>query len=81
VDSLLAQIGWVKDETVREGMIKFLVYAVWRERPNVSMIRVIFGTVNFPTAAEFKRGRKESYRVLYAYDVTRGPERAATPQQ
>ena len=81
VDSLLDQIGWVKDATVREGMIKFLVYAVWRERSNVSMIRVIFRTVNFPTAAEFKRGRKESYRVLYAYDVTREPNHAGATQR
>jgi hypothetical protein len=81
VDSLLDQIGWVNDATVREGMIKLLMYAVWREHPNVSMIRVTFGTVNFPTAAEFKRGRKESYRILYAYDVTREPNRASTPRQ
>ena len=62
VASLLDQIGWVEDAEVRAGMIKFLAYAVWREHPDVSMIRAIFGTVNFPTAAEFEQGQKQSTR-------------------
>lgn len=81
VYSLLDQIGWVKDATVREGMIKFLVYAVWREHPDVSMVRAIFGIMSFPMAAEFAQGQIESYRVLYAYDVMRKSNRALTPRQ
>jgi hypothetical protein len=72
--SLLDFIGQVEDDVVREGMIKFLVYAAWREHRDVSMIRAVFGTVDFPTAREFERGRKESYQVLYAYDVTFEPK-------
>ncbi len=81
VASLLDQIGWVENVDVRQGLIKFLVYAVWREHPEVSMVRAIFGIMNFPTAAEFAQGRKESYRVLYAYDIVRAPNRASTPRQ
>ena len=62
--SLLDFIGQVEDGVVREGLIKFLVYAAWREHRDVSMIRAIFGTVDFPTAIEFERGRRESYQVL-----------------
>ena len=72
--SLLDFIGQVEDSVVREGLIKFLVYAVWREHRDVSMIRAIFGTVDIPTATEFEHGRRESYQVLYAYDVTFEPK-------
>jgi hypothetical protein len=72
--SLLDFIGQVEDGVVREGMIKFLVYAAWREHRDVSMIRAVFATVDFPTAREFERGRKESYQVLCAYDVTFEPK-------
>ncbi len=72
--SLLDFIGQVEDDVVREGMIKFLVYATWREHRDVSMIRAVFGTVDFPTASEFELGKRESYQVLYAYDVTFEPK-------
>ena len=81
VASLLDQIGWVENVDVRQGLIKSLVYAVWREHSDVSMVRAIFGIMSFPTAAEFAKGRKESYRVLYAYDVMREPNPASTPRQ
>ena len=76
VASLLDVIGQVEDVKVRAEMLKLLVHAVWREHPDASMVRAVFGTVNFPTAAEFANGRAESYRVLAAYDVTAEP----TPQ-
>jgi len=75
--SLLDFIGQVEDGVVREGLMKFLVYAAWREHRDVSMIRAVFGTVDFPTATEFERGRRESYQVLYAYDVTFEPKPTA----
>jgi len=55
-------------------LIKFLVYATWREHRDVSMIRAVFGMVDFPTAREFERGKRQSYQVLYAYDVTFEPK-------
>jgi hypothetical protein len=81
VASLLDQIGWVENVDVRQGLIKALVYGVWREHPDLSMARVIFGIVSFPTAAEFAKGRKESYHVLYAYEIMQEPNRASTRRQ
>jgi hypothetical protein len=78
--SLLDFIGQVEDSVVREGMIKFLVYATWREHRDVSMIRAVFGMVDFPKPGEFERGRRESYQVLYAYDVTFEPKPVPTHQ-
>ena len=80
VTSLLDFIGQVEDSVVREGMIKFLVYATWREHRDVSMIRAVFGMVDFPKPGEFERGRRESYQVLYAYDVTFEPKPIPTHQ-
>ena len=79
--SLLDQIGWVEDADVRQGLIEFLVCTIWREHPDVSMVRATFGTISFPAAAEFVHGRKESYRVLYTYDLMRRPNRPSTPKQ
>jgi hypothetical protein len=78
--SLLDFIGQVEDSVVREGMIKFLVYATWREHRDVSMIRAVFGMVDFPKPGEFERGRRESCQVLYAYDVTFEPKPVPTHQ-
>ena len=72
--SLLDFIGQVEDGVVREGLIKYLVYATWREHRDVSMVRAVFGTVDLPTAEEFERGKRESYQILYAYDVTFEPK-------
>ena len=81
VANLLDQIGWVQNVHVRQGLIKSLVYGIWREHSDLSMVRVIFGIMSFPTAAEFAQGRKESYRVLYAYDVVQEPNQASPPRQ
>ena len=78
--SLLDFIGQVEDGVVREGMIRFLVYATWREHRDVAKIRAIFGSVDFPTPGELERGRKESYQVLCAYDVTFEPKPVPTHQ-
>jgi hypothetical protein len=79
IATLLDLIGNIDDPEVRKGMIKFLVHAVWRDHPDVSLVRVVFGTVNFPTAADFARGQQESYRVVAAYDVTAEAARQQTP--
>lgn len=70
VASLLDVLGRTEDDVVRKGLIKFLVYSAWREHPEASTIRAILGTVSFPSPAEFKMGKRESYRVSHAYDAT-----------
>ncbi len=68
--SLLDLLGQTEDPELRDGMIKFLVHAAWRDHPNLSSVRAVFGIVNFPPAADYAHGQAESYRVLCAFDVT-----------
>ena len=68
--SLLDLIARVKDETVRQGLIKYLAYAIWREHPDAVTIRALFGTINFPPTDDFVRGERESYRATHVYDFT-----------
>ena len=68
--SLLDLIVRLEDESVREGLIKYLAYAVWREHPDVASIRATLGTINFPPPAQFARGERESYRASHVYDFT-----------
>ena len=68
--SLLDLIGRTKEEGVREGLIKYLVYAIWREHSDVSSIRAILGTIDFPRPDDFARGARQSYRASHVYDFT-----------
>lgn len=75
--SLLDLLGQIDDSELREGIIKFLVHAAWRDHPNLSSVRAVFGAVNFPTAVDYAHGQAESYRVLCAFDVTAEPLRVS----
>jgi len=77
--SLLDLLGQTEDRELREGMIKFLVHAAWRDHPNLSSVRAVFGIVNFPTAVNYAHGQAESYRVLCAFDVTAEPAKVSPP--
>ena len=68
--SLLDYIGQSRYVALREAMLKMLAYATWREHPDAILVRTVFGTVDLPSAADFKNGETESYRVLYAYDFS-----------
>lgn len=74
--TLFDLIGHFENRVVREGLIRLLAEDTWRQHQNLSMIRAVFGVVNFPTANEYTMGVKESYRVLYSYDFT--PESASS---
>ncbi len=56
---------------VREYMVKMLAYSTWRENPDVTMIRAVFGSISLPSISEFEHGKRESYEFLYAYDFSR----------
>jgi hypothetical protein len=68
--NLLDLIARVEDETVREGLIKYLAYAVWREHSDVASMRATLGTINFPSSGDFARGERESYHASHVYDFT-----------
>lgn len=71
VAGLLDQIGRTDHDALREILIKMLAQFVWREHPDVIMIRAVFGSISLPSLGEFERGKRETYEFLYAYDFTR----------
>jgi hypothetical protein len=74
--SLLDEIGRTRHDRLREYLVKMLARSTWREHPNATTIRAVFGSRNLPTIDEFERGTRESYEFLYAYDFSRGEESA-----
>lgn len=81
VAGLLDKIGRTRSETFRQTMVKMLAYSMWQEHADATMIRAIFGSIILPSAPEFKHGKKESYKFLYAYDfkVDQEPIERSTP--
>ena len=79
--SLLDEIGRTRYDALREYLVKSLAGPVWREHPEAKRIRAIVGLRNFPDIDEFKRGARESYEFLYAYDFSLGrdPPQTKTP--
>ena len=73
LSSLLEQIGHVRYDPLRELMLKMLAYPVWKQHPDASAIRAVFGYVDVPSAEELEQGKQESYNFLYAYDFTFRP--------
>lgn len=66
--TLIDNIGETDSDDLREVMVKMLAYSVWQAHPEVTMIRAVFGFARIPTAAEFRRGIRESDEFLFAYD-------------
>jgi hypothetical protein len=66
--TLLDNIGETRVDEFREVMVKMVAYSVWRDHPDATMIRAVFGFALLPTANEYRRGLRESDEFLYAYD-------------
>jgi len=56
-----------------------LAGSVWREHPDVTAIRAVFGSISLPSISEFEQGKRESYEFLYAYDFSR-TDKATKPE-
>ena len=67
---LLDEIGRTRHDKLREYLVKMLARATWREHPNATTIRAVFGSLRLPTIDEFEQGAKQSYDFLYAYDFS-----------
>jgi hypothetical protein len=78
---LLDEIARTRYDTLREYMVKMLARSVWRDHPDVTAIRAVFGSISWPSVNEFEHGKRESYEFLYAYDFSRAdkPTELATP--
>ena len=68
LSTLLDYIGRTEYDPLREVMLKMLTYSIWQTHPNATAVRAIFGYIEEPGAAEASKGKKASYKVLYAYD-------------
>ena len=79
--NLFDYIGRSHYSALREVMLKLLAFAVWREHPEATLVRTVFGIVHLPTAAEFAEGKAESYEFLYAYDFAFAPDRGKARAQ
>jgi hypothetical protein len=79
VASLLDEIGRARYDALREYMVKAMALAVWREHPDATMIRAVFGVSILPSINEFEQGRRRSYEFLYAYDFTLRDDSAKPP--
>lgn len=73
VVTLLDKIGRPQYDSLREVIVKMLASAVWREHPDATMIRAVFGVVTLPTPDEFAHGVRESNEFLYSYDFAFQP--------
>ncbi len=72
--SLLEQIGRTHSDALREYMVKMLAGSIWREHPEVKTIRATLAQMLQPTIADYARGEKGSYALLYAYDFSLGSD-------
>jgi hypothetical protein len=70
---LLDHLGETRSDELREVLIKMVAYTVWRRYPDATMIRAVFGFAMLPTAAEYRRGVRETDEFLYAYDFVFPP--------
>jgi hypothetical protein len=76
VSSLLNQIGRMRYDPLRKMALKMLTYSEWREHPNASIIRVVFGFVGVPSPTDVRLGKQTTYQFLYAYDFSFPPNPA-----
>jgi hypothetical protein len=75
LDSLLDRVAEERYEPVREVLVKSLALSVWRDRPQVTKIRAIFGSVNPPDMNEFEQGKTETFQPMFSFDFAlRGQE-------
>jgi hypothetical protein len=72
--NLLDFIGHTRYPGLREFMLRRLAYASWRQHPNATSVRTVFGVITVPSVADYKNGERESYDVLYAYDFHLTPQ-------
>ena len=68
---LLDEIARARHDALREYLVKMLASSIWRDHPDVTAIRAVFGSISLPNINEFEHGKRESYEFLYAYDFSR----------
>jgi hypothetical protein len=64
---LLDFIAETDFEELRVLMLRFLTESAWREHPDVKSINTLFGVAILPSPQEYKRGKRETYKVMAKY--------------
>ena len=77
--TLLDKMTETDYDPLRTMMVKMLAFAVWKDHPSANKIRAVLGSVDLPSPADFRLGRKESYRVLFAYEFDFSAEQPSHP--
>jgi hypothetical protein len=77
--SLLNYIGETDYDPLREVILKMLAYSIWEAHPDATTIRTVYGYVSEPALSEAKRGTRESYHFLYAYEFSFRSKPAPSP--
>jgi hypothetical protein len=70
LESLLDRLAEQRYEPVREVLVKMLAFSVWREHPDVKMVRATFGSVNPPDINEFEQGKTENFEPMFSFDFS-----------
>jgi hypothetical protein len=81
VASLLDEIARTPHAVLREYLVKTMARNVWREHPDATMIRAVFGVSRLPSIAEFEQGKRESFEFLYAYEFSLRDVSAPSPNR
>lgn len=66
--TLIDNVGGTRSDALREVTTKMIAYTIWQRHPEATMVRAVLGLILLPTPEEFKRGAKESYQFVHAYD-------------
>lgn len=77
--TLLSYVGQTDYEPLRQLILKMLAYSIWQEHPEAATVRAVYGYVSEPSLSEARRGAKESYQFLYAYEFSFRAKPAASP--
>lgn len=81
VASLIDELGRTTSDPMREVMMKLLAHSIWQQHPEATMVRAILGSLTLPTVAEFRQGKSETYKFLYAYDFVLSDSAPKRPPQ
>jgi hypothetical protein len=68
--SLLERLVRPDFDPFRKLVVQRLAASVWSEHPGVLMVRAVISSIRLPDISDYEKGGRESYEVLYAYELT-----------
>ena len=80
VSVLLDRLRFVRYRRLREALLRSLVNSIHHQHPEAALIRAVLGTAELTTAAEYRAGKRISYKPWYTYDFRYRNEIAPSPK-